>query len=52
MLVRLMLLDKKSVQTGLTFVLDGPRGPELVRDVPESVVLDTLRRMPTARPPV
>lgn len=44
-LVALMRADKKAV-TGLAFVLDGPDGAELVRDVPERVVLDTLAGMP------
>jgi 5-deoxy-5-amino-3-dehydroquinate synthase len=46
-LVGLMRLDKKA-SGDLTFVLDGPRGAELVRDVPEHVVLDVLAAMPRA----
>ncbi|UJW29888.1 3-dehydroquinate synthase [Saccharothrix sp. AJ9571] len=46
-LVALMRLDKKAT-TGLSFVLDGPDGPELVRDVPEEVVARTLAAMPQA----
>ncbi|HYQ68105.1 3-dehydroquinate synthase family protein [Actinophytocola sp.] len=44
-LVRLMRLDKKSLGD-LTFVLDGPAGAELVRNVPEHVVADVLAAMP------
>ena len=44
-LIALMRLDKKAT-AGLTFVLDGPAGAELVRDVPEDVVEATLRAMP------
>jgi 5-deoxy-5-amino-3-dehydroquinate synthase len=44
-LVELMRADKKAT-SGLTFVLDGPRGAELVRDVAPSVVADTLAAMP------
>ncbi|MEW1634668.1 3-dehydroquinate synthase family protein [Streptomyces sp. NPDC093801] len=46
-LVRLMRHDKKAL-TGLTFVLDGPDGAELVDDVPHAVVADVLDRMPRA----
>ncbi|SNQ50002.1 3-dehydroquinate synthase [Frankia canadensis] len=45
-LVAVMRLDKKSTNTGLTFVLDGANGPELVPDVDERVVLSTLAAMP------
>ncbi|CAO5230361.1 3-dehydroquinate synthase family protein [Frankia sp. AgKG'84/4] len=45
-LVAVMRLDKKSTNTGLTFVLDGPAGPELVPDVDEELVLATLTAMP------
>jgi 5-deoxy-5-amino-3-dehydroquinate synthase len=41
-LLALMARDKKSTGTGLTFVLDGPAGLEVVRDVPEATVLATL----------
>lgn len=46
-LLALMRLDKKAT-TGLSFVLDGPRGAELVRDVPEHVVAEVLDTMPRA----
>lgn len=45
-LVRLMRLDKKSTNTGLTFVLDGSAGPELVGGVSADVVVDVLAQMP------
>ncbi len=44
-LISLMRLDKKA-HGDLAFVLDGPRGAELVHDVPEQAVLDCLERMP------
>ncbi|MFI7311720.1 3-dehydroquinate synthase family protein [Streptomyces hygroscopicus] len=44
-LVELMRLDKKATD-GLTFVLDGPDGPSLVREVPEDTVSATLADMP------
>ncbi|MUN39041.1 3-dehydroquinate synthase family protein [Actinomadura litoris] len=44
-LVDLMRRDKKATD-GLAFVLDGPRGAELVRDVPESRVAAALAAMP------
>jgi 5-deoxy-5-amino-3-dehydroquinate synthase len=44
-LVDLMRLDKKAI-SGLGFVLDGPRGAELVTDVPEENVADCLAGMP------
>jgi 5-deoxy-5-amino-3-dehydroquinate synthase len=40
-LVALMARDKKATR-GLTFVLDGPTGVELVPDVPERAVFDAL----------
>lgn len=40
-LVRLMARDKKALD-GLTFVLDGPAGPEVVAGVPEGEVLAAL----------
>ncbi len=40
-LVTYMRRDKKAGRT-LTFVLDGPQGPEAVGDVPESVVMEVL----------
>ena len=46
-LVMLMGRDKKALD-GLTFVLDGPRGVELVTDVDGRAVLDAFARM--ARP--
>jgi 5-deoxy-5-amino-3-dehydroquinate synthase len=46
-LVRLMRMDKKALGD-LAFVLDGPAGAELVRGVPEPVVLDVLAAMPRA----
>jgi 5-deoxy-5-amino-3-dehydroquinate synthase len=36
-----MARDKKAVD-GLTFVLDGPAGPEVVRGVPAQVVRSVL----------
>ncbi|MCL9759936.1 3-dehydroquinate synthase [Frankia sp. AiPa1] len=51
-LIAVMRLDKKSMGTGLTFVLDrasGPdeaSGPELVADVDEALVRATLAAMP------
>ena len=44
-LVRQMRTDKKAVD-GLSFVLDGPRGAELVPGVPAGLVLATLQAMP------
>ncbi|NEA49042.1 3-dehydroquinate synthase family protein [Streptomyces sp. SID10815] len=46
-LIELMRLDKKAT-SGLTFVLDGADGAELVRDVPAAVVARTLAEMPRA----
>lgn len=43
-LIALMRLDKKATG-GLAFVLDGPRGAELVPGVPESVVAEVLDAM-------
>jgi 5-deoxy-5-amino-3-dehydroquinate synthase len=40
-LIALMRRDKKAT-TGLSFVLDGPTGPELVTDVPEPAVRSAL----------
>jgi 5-deoxy-5-amino-3-dehydroquinate synthase len=42
-LVEIMRRDKKVAGGGLTFVLDGPVGLEVVRGVPEEAVLQTLR---------
>lgn len=44
-LIRLMRQDKKAT-AGLAFVLDGPDGAELVRDVPAEAVADCLDAMP------
>ncbi|KAB2354187.1 3-dehydroquinate synthase family protein [Actinomadura montaniterrae] len=44
-LLRLMRLDKKAAD-GLAFVLDGPRGAELVTGVPESEAAAALAEMP------
>jgi 5-deoxy-5-amino-3-dehydroquinate synthase len=41
-LVAVMRRDKKATSGGLTFVLDGPSGLEVVAGVPEPAVLDTL----------
>nr|AXL06343.1 3-dehydroquinate synthase [uncultured bacterium] len=46
-LLRLMRHDKKAVD-GLTFVLDGPRGAELVTGVPPATVRHVLDEMPRA----
>jgi 5-deoxy-5-amino-3-dehydroquinate synthase len=46
-LVVLMSRDKKALD-GLTFVLDGPRGVEVVPGVPEAAVRAALAAMPTA----
>jgi 5-deoxy-5-amino-3-dehydroquinate synthase len=43
-LIELMKRDKKS-SGGLTFMLDGPNGIEMVRDVPEQIVLKCLQAM-------
>ncbi|MGC4891754.1 3-dehydroquinate synthase family protein [Micromonospora sp. DT227] len=43
-LIAFMRRDKKST-AGLTFVLDGPTGPELVADVPEDEVRAALAEM-------
>jgi 5-deoxy-5-amino-3-dehydroquinate synthase len=42
-LIDLMGRDKKALD-GLTFILDGPNGVEVVTDVPESAVRTTLER--------
>ncbi len=44
-LVSLMARDKKAEHGGMTFVLDGPRGVEVVPDVPLSEVEATLAEM-------
>ncbi|MFC5719494.1 3-dehydroquinate synthase family protein [Streptomyces gamaensis] len=56
-LVTLMRRDKKAAASchGLTFVLDGPRGPEVVPGVPEETVarvLGTMRAETAVRHPV
>ena len=43
-LVQLMLRDKKATD-GLTFVLDGPSGVEVVNGVSERAAADALRSM-------
>jgi 5-deoxy-5-amino-3-dehydroquinate synthase len=43
-LLELMRHDKKAID-GLTFVLDGPGGVEVVKGVPERAVLEALERM-------
>jgi 5-deoxy-5-amino-3-dehydroquinate synthase len=40
-LIGLFARDKKAID-GITFVLDGPRGVEVVRDVPRSTIEATL----------
>ncbi|MET8851701.1 3-dehydroquinate synthase family protein [Amycolatopsis sp. NPDC004625] len=47
-LIRQMHRDKKAI-TGLAFVLDGPRGAELVGDVPPELVSRVLDEMPRER---
>jgi len=44
-LVSLMARDKKATAGGLTFVLDGPRGLEVVPDVPEEAVMAALAQL-------
>jgi 5-deoxy-5-amino-3-dehydroquinate synthase len=44
-LISIMRLDKKSTNTGLTFVLDSADGPQLVPDVPAELVTRTLETM-------
>lgn len=44
-LVRIMGRDKKATAGGLTFVLDGPQGLEVVPGVDETAVLDALGEM-------
>ena len=43
-LIELMRHDKKALD-GLTFVLDGPAGVEVVPDVGEAAVAEALARM-------
>ncbi|EOD63517.1 3-dehydroquinate synthase family protein [Amycolatopsis vancoresmycina] len=47
-LIRQMHRDKKAI-TGLAFVLDGPRGAELVSDVPPELVARVLGELPRER---
>lgn len=47
-LVTIMARDKKATAGGLTFVLDGPGGLEVVDRVPEAVVTDVLGEMAAA----
>ncbi|MFI0514605.1 3-dehydroquinate synthase family protein [Streptomyces sp. WSLK1-5] len=51
-LIGYMRRDKKAEGHGLTFVLDGPDGPELVPDVPKSVVREQLTAMPSSADPL
>jgi 5-deoxy-5-amino-3-dehydroquinate synthase len=44
-LLTVMRRDKKSTGDGLTFVLDGPRGVELVGDVPAATALAAMKQM-------
>ncbi|MBO0731873.1 MAG: 3-dehydroquinate synthase, partial [Acidimicrobiaceae bacterium] len=44
-LVEVMRRDKKATGGGLTFVLDGPQGVEVVADVPAAAVVETLDEM-------
>ncbi|MGH9059215.1 MAG: 3-dehydroquinate synthase, partial [Acidimicrobiales bacterium] len=48
-LVDLMARDKKATR-GLTFVLDGPRGLEVVAGVDGAVVADTLVEVASTEP--
>jgi 5-deoxy-5-amino-3-dehydroquinate synthase len=47
-LVTVMARDKKAVDEGLTFVLDGRRGPEVVTGVPVDAVRATLAEIAAA----
>lgn len=44
-LIAPMRLDKKAMTGGLSFVLDGPDGPDLVDNVPEAAVREALGKM-------
>lgn len=44
-LIQLMRKDKKVAAGGLTFVLDGPGGPQVVHDVPEAQVRRALEEV-------
>lgn len=48
-LLALMARDKKAMSGGLTFVLDGPDGIEVVGEVPAHIAADALALMPRAR---
>jgi len=39
-----MMRDKKAVD-GFTFVLDGPNGLEVVKDIEESLIEETLNKV-------
>jgi 5-deoxy-5-amino-3-dehydroquinate synthase len=45
-LIRIMRFDKKAAGEGLAFVLDGPEGAALVRNVPPAAVARALAAMP------
>ena len=42
-LITVMGRDKKVVDDGLTFILDGPRGLEVVSGIPAALVRETLQ---------
>ena len=44
-LVEVMARDKKATGEGLTFILEGPQGLELVRGIAETAVVDTLSEL-------
>jgi 5-deoxy-5-amino-3-dehydroquinate synthase len=44
-LVTVMRRDKKATGGGLTFVLDGPNGVELVTDVPADIAIAAMKQM-------
>jgi 5-deoxy-5-amino-3-dehydroquinate synthase len=48
-LVSLMSRDKKVLSSGLTFVLDGPHGLEVVGEVSAQTAAEALAAMPTAQ---
>jgi 5-deoxy-5-amino-3-dehydroquinate synthase len=45
LLITVMARDKKMVDDGLTFVLDGPDGLEVVRGVKAAAVRDALEEL-------
>ncbi len=49
-LVDLMRMDKKATGGGLAFVLDGSKGVELIRGIPETAVVSALSAMPGMQP--